>query len=365
MSLFSLEGIMDHFFKFLSFVTLAQQVRLELKFEIANTQLKMYKDRHGTIFDSTYEEKIKLAELGKKLGEKELHNIHNTVKPSTIMRWYRDFIKNAKKPSKRGRGRPGAMKAIVELVLALCFANPNYGDGRIAGQINNRGHKVKKSTVRKIRKKHGIEASPDRMKHSPWNNFIQSQLACLFATDTFVVDIIDAMSGFKVRTYYVLFFIHLATRKVHIAGITEHPNKFWMRRMAINATDPIDGFLKDAKYLIHDRDTNFMKSGFRDILLKSGVKPVATARRAPDMNAYAERFVQSIKNECTRKLMFFREESLRFALKQYELHHNHERNHQGIDNKLIDPQVTLAEYGVPKLKKRIGGLLKFYYTEAA
>ena len=358
---------MDHFFKLLSFVTLAQQVHLELKFEISNTQLKMYKDRYGTIYNATHEERIKLAELGKKLGKKLLADVHNCVTPATIMKWYRDYIKRGKKPSKKGRGRPGIMKIIADLVVSIALANPNYGHGRIMSQVNNRGHNVKKTTVRNICKKNGIEISPDRMKHSPWNNFIQSQLACLFATDFFTVDIVDTFHGFKVRTYYVLFYIHLATRKIHIAGMTEHPNKMWMRRMAINAIDCEDGFLKDAKYIIHDRDTNFMKSGFRDILLRANVKPVAIARRAPDMNAYAERFVQTIKGECTKKLMFFREESLRFALREFETHYNHERNHQGkgIDNKLIEPKVKLAKYGMPKCKKRIGGLLKFYYTEAA
>ena len=360
-------NLMNQLFTLLRFVTLVQQTHLELKFQMANFQLNMYKERYGKIGNITHNEKLTIAVLGKKLGKKLLFDIHNIVTPETIMKWYRDFIKHGKKHSGKGRGRPSAMKIIVELVISIALSNPDYGYGRITGQINNRGHQVKKSTVRKICKANGIDISPYRKKHSSWNSFIQSNLDVLFTTDFFTVDVIDAFHGFKVKTFYVLFYIHLSTRKIHFAGMTEHTSHFWMRRMAINATDYLDGFLKDAKYIIHDRDIHFMQSGFRDVLLNSNVKPITIARKAPDMNAYAERFVKSVKNECTNKLMFFSEESLRYALREYETHYNHERNHQGegIDNKLIEPQIKLAKFGMPKCKKRLGGLLKFYYTEAA
>lgn len=278
------------------------------------------------------------------------------------MKWYKKYIELAHTydNGKKGRGRPGIMKVIVLHIISMATLNPDWGYGRIRGELLNIGHDVKKQTIKNVMKREGILPAPDRQKKSPWNRFIASNLDVLAACDFFTYDVVDALSGFKVRTYYVLFFIHLGTRKVHIAGITEHPSHNWMRRLAYNLTNYEDGFLKDCKYLIHDRDFHFMKSGFRDVLTKENVKCIATARKAPDMNAYAERWIQSIKGECLDKLMLFHEGSLKHAIKHYVIHHNEERSHQGIDNTLIEPNFERTSEGRVVCKKRLGGLLNHY-----
>ena len=127
-------------------------------------------------------------------------------------------------------------------------------------------------------------------------------------------------------TYFVLFFIHLSSRKVHIAGITPHPNEEWMRQIARNVTMADYGFLSNCKYLIHDRDSKFCNS-FCGIIKSGGVKPLKLPPRSPNLNSFSERWVLSVKSEVISGLIFFSEESLRQTLKEYIIHYHVERNH--------------------------------------
>jgi transposase InsO family protein len=159
--------------------------------------------------------------------------------------------------------------------------------------------------------------------------------------------------------------IELATRRIEIAGITPGPNEAWMIQIGRNLTDPIDGFLADKKFVILDRDSKY-SAAFRDLLKGSGVEVVRLPPRSPNLNAYAERFVRSIKDECLNRIIFFGERSLRKATREYAAHYHGERNHQGIDNRLIEPDdrpgsTTRAIECV----QRLGGMLRFYRRAAA
>ena len=165
-------------------------------------------------------------------------------------------------------------------------------------------------------------------------------------------------------TYYVLFFIHVQTRQVVLGGITTSPNEAWMKQVARNVTG-WDGRLKDAQYLIHDRDTKFTAS-FDEILKAVGIKPVKLPARSPNLNAYAERFVRTIKTECLDQMILFGEKSLRHVLSEYVAHYHAERNHQGIENVIPFPDERLSSKGKKITKsERLGGLLSFYHREAA
>ena len=351
----------------INYYCMLRQSYNEKKIQFLEEQLKMYQKRHGKINDITHEERLALARLAKDLGRKQLAQIRTIVAPDTFMRWYKKYIEMAHTFDNggRGRGRPGIMKVIASLIVQMALNDPDWGYGRIRGELLNVGHDVQKQTIKNVLRREGLLPSPDRRKNSKWNRFIYSNLECLFACDFFTYDIVDVFSGLKVRTFYVLFFIHLRTRKVHIAGITENPTHNWMRRIAYNLTDYQDGFLKNCRYLIHDRDFHFMKSGFRDVLKNEGIKCIATARKAPDMNAFAERWVQSIKHDCLDKVMHFHEGSLRHAIRQYVIHYNEERCHQGIDNDLIEPDFERLSEGRIVHKKRLGGLLNHYRRVAA
>ena len=190
-----------------------------------------------------------------------------------------------------------------------------------------------------------------------WSDFIRAHMSVLAATDFFTVEVLTLRG---LVTYYVLFFIHLESRRVEIAGITPHLNEAWMKQIARNVTMDEWGFLDNCRYLIYDRDTKYCES-FRKIIESGDVKTLPLPARSPNLNAFAERWVKSVKDECLSKLILFGEASLRRALREYLVYYHVERNHQGKDNVLLFPTTTKAENraeGSVSCKERLGGLLK-------
>jgi transposase InsO family protein len=182
------------------------------------------------------------------------------------------------------------------------------------------------------------------------------------ATDFFTVEVWTSRG---LVTYYVLFIIRLSTRSVHIAGVITAPNGIYMKQVARNLTDVDDGFLANSQYLIMDRDTKYTNE-FRSDLDLEGVKPVRCPARAPNCNAFAERFVRSIKDECLGRMILIGEASLRRALREYVAHYHTERNHQGVGNRLLEPLAMVSSTGEPiQCRERLGGMLNYYYREAA
>jgi putative transposase len=168
-------------------------------------------------------------------------------------------------------------------------------------------------------------------------------------------------------TYYVLFFIQLDSRRATVAGITVHPDQSWMQQMARNATLEHWGYLRHSRYVLHDRDKKFCAL-FRDTLETANVKCLALPRRSPNLNAFAERWVRSVRDECLGKLILLGESSLRRALTQFTEHYHSERNHQGKGNVLLFPRAhEFRKRCGPSIRcrERLGGLLKYYYLSVA
>ena len=185
----------------------------------------------------------------------------------------------------------------------------------------------------------------------------------LAATDFFTAEV---WTAFGLTTYYVLFFIRLGTREIHVAGLTAHPNEQWMTQIARNITMDELGFLAPGQYLIHDRDGKFSPA-FRKTIEAAGVRSIALPPHSPNLNAYAERWVRSVKEECLSNVILFGELSLRRAIGEYVEHYHQERNHQGRANALIFPFTQLGQRRgrSVKCRERLGGLLKYYHREAA
>jgi hypothetical protein len=185
----------------------------------------------------------------------------------------------------------------------------------------------------------------------------------LVATDFFAAEV-WTLGGLV--TYYVLFFIHLESRKVHMAGVTPHPNEQWMMQIARNVTMEEWGVLAPGHYLIHDRDGKYCPA-FQQIIDAAGVTRAPLPARSPNLNAYAERWVRSVKEECLSRLIPVGEASLRHALTQYVVHFHHERNHQGKSNVLLFPVISpgIARQASVQCRERLGGLLKYYDCDAA
>jgi transposase InsO family protein len=193
-----------------------------------------------------------------------------------------------------------------------------------------------------------------------WETFLKSHWGVIAATDFFSVEVLTSVGLIR---YFVLFVIDLKTRKVKIAGIVPQPDGRWMRQVARNLTDVYDGFLTGSRYLIHDRDPLFTEE-FRAILKAGGVRTVKLPPQSPDLNAFAERFVRSIKEECLSQIIPLGERHLRRAVTDYTEHYLGERNHQGLGNELIE-RPMLAVRGRVECRERLGGVLKYYYRRAA
>ncbi len=199
--------------------------------------------------------------------------------------------------------------------------------------------------VGNVLKRHGMAPAPERKTTTTWKECIRTHLDVLVATDFFTAEV-WTLGGLV--TYYVLFFIHLGSRQVHVAGVTPHPNEAWMIQVARNITMDQWGFLSPGQYLIHDRDGKYGPA-FQHIIDGAGVKRVPLPPRSPNLKAYAERWVRSIKEECLARMILCGEASLCHALTQYVQYFHHERNHQGKGN----------------CRERLGGLLKYYTREVA
>ncbi len=308
----------------------------------------------------TNDERRELGVLGKAIGLEALRELPTLVTPETILAWYRKFVARKHDHSaKRGPGRPRKPDELRALIVRLAEENIGWGYTKIMGALANLGHIVSRGTIANVLTEHGIIPAPERGKKTKWRDFLRTHWDVLGATDFFSVEVWTTKG---LVTYYVLFFIELSTRRVEITGITPNPNDAFMAQAARNLVDCEDGFLRDKRYLIHDRDTKYTHQFVR-ILKDSGVKNIKLPRRSPNLNAYAERFVLTIKSECLNKLVLFGERSLRRAISSFMIHYHEERNHQALDNELIDGPVVVGE-GEIECTERLGGLLKYYHRAA-
>ena len=310
------------------------------------------------------DQRRRLAVKGKILGRKRLEEVGTLFSPDTILRWHRMLVAKKYDYSERRQkvGRPVLPKEVVQLVLRFASENPSWGYDRIAGAVQNLGHDVSDQSVGNILKEHGIEPVPTRARTTSWSTFLKAHWDVLAAIDFTTIEV-WTKSGLVI--YYLLFVMKLKTRRVHFAGYTAHPDETWMKQMARNLTNCEDGFLNDNRYLLMDRDTKFCES-FRDFLGNEGVEAVQLPPKSPNLNAHLERFMRSIKSECLEKMIFFRENMLRNAVREYLSHYHHERNHQGLDNTIIDPKGEVGKIsGKIECRERLGGILRYYYRDAA
>jgi hypothetical protein len=213
--------------------------------------------RGGQRLRLTDTERRRLAALAQPLGRKRLKEVATLATPDTLLRWYKRLIAQKFDGSMQRRpcGRPRVAEEIEQLVVRMAEENPTWGYRRIQGALGNLGHAIDKLTVRNILRRHHMEPAPQRRKAGMgWRQFLKMHWEVLAATDFFTVEV---ATWHGLVTYYVLVVMELATRRVHIAGITPHPTAAFMQQCARQLTDPGDGFLLGKRYLIRDRDTKF------------------------------------------------------------------------------------------------------------
>jgi transposase InsO family protein len=310
----------------------------------------------------TDDQRRRIAVKGRVLGRRHLAAVAGIVTPDTILRWYRTLVAQKYDGSKTRRpGRPTTKPDIAALVVRMANENPTWGYTRIRGGLKHLGHDVARNTIKAILKDHGVAPAPERRPKMPWKTFLAAHWDGLAAADFFTVEVLSVAGLIR---YVVLFVMKLKTRTVEIAGITRQPDETWMTQVARNLTDAEEGFLRGMEYLILDRDPLYT-AAFRDVLRAGGVKPLRLPARSPNLNAFAERFVGSVRSECLDRIVPLGEQHLRAAIGAFMAHYHEERPHQGLENEFIAPKATSLRHGQVRCRERLGGVLKFYYREAA
>ncbi|HEV2199263.1 MAG TPA: helix-turn-helix domain-containing protein, partial [Bryobacteraceae bacterium] len=310
-------------------------------------------------------ERVTLAEIGKRLGRRALREVACVARPDTILAWYRRLAAEKFDGSQHRPypGRPPVSTEVEALVVRMARENYGWGYDRIVGAVANLGHRLSDQTVKNILRRHGIAPAPKRSQITSWKDFLAAHMNVLAGADFFTVEV---LTWHGLVTYYVLFFLHLETRRVHIAGITRHPDQQWMEQIGRSATQETWGCLQPCRYVLHDRDTKFCAS-FRLALATGGIKTIRLPANSPNLNAFAERWVRSVKQECLSKVILFGEGPLSRVLAEYSRHYHTERNHQGKGNHPLFPELgekRNQQRRSIECRHRLGGLLKYYRRAA-
>jgi transposase InsO family protein len=296
-----------------------------------------------------------LAALSRMLPPRDRRGL--IVTPQTLLRWHRELVRRRWTQPRCGPGRPPVERRVRELVLRLARENPRWGYPRIAGELLKLGVHVSPSTVRRLLLAAGLGPAPRR--NGPcWGEFLRQQSASVLACDFFTVETITF------RRYYVLFFIELGSRRVHLAGCTTNPTGTWVTQQARNLS--FTGLFERTRFLIHDRDTKF-STAFDEVFRSEGIKTIHTPIRAPQANAYAERFVRTVRSECLDWLLILGRRHLEHVLRTYSAHYNEERPHRGLA--LLSPagstKPTERSANTIERYDLLGGLIHEYREAAA
>jgi putative transposase len=278
------------------------------------------------------------------------------VTPATLLRWHRELVRRRWTYPQGRAGRPPTDRVLRELVLRLARENPRWGYQRIAGELIKLGVRLSPSTIRRLLASAGLEPAP-RSGGTSWSVFLRRQAASMLACDFFTVE------ALSLRRFYVLFFIELESRGVHLAGCTTNPTGAWVTEQARNLS--FTGVFERVRFLIHDRDSKFTAS-FDEVFRSEGIQVVPTPVRAPKANAYAERFVRTVRTECLDWLLILGRRHLESVLRSYVQHYNRERPHRGLA--LRPPEahkIRSPTGGAIQRRDHLGGLLHEYYRAAA
>jgi putative transposase len=279
------------------------------------------------------------------------------VTPATLLRWHRELVRRKWTFARRMRpGRPPLPAETKDLIVRLARENPRWGYRRIQGELLKLGTRVSANAIRSVLRRHGLGPAP-RRDGPTWQEFLRHQAAGILAFDFFTVETV------WLKTLYVLFAIELSSRKVHLCGVTAHPDTAWVAQQARNLA--IHGHLENARFLLRDRDAKY-SGPFDEVFLTEGLRIVKTPVHAPRANAFAERWVRTARRECLDHILSLGRRHLEQILRQYVGHYNAERPHRGLDLAAPEPpKLRVRSRGPVARRDRLGGLIHEYSRKAA
>jgi transposase InsO family protein len=280
------------------------------------------------------------------------------VTPATLLRWHRQLIAQHWTYPHARPGRAPIDRELRALVLRLAVENPPWGHRRVQGELARLGYQIAASTVWKILHQAGVDPAPRRTGPT-WQQFLTAQAHTILACDFFTVDTVF------LKRIYVLFFIELATRQVHIAGVTAHPTGAWVTQQARNLLMSLDQRVDGLRFLLRDRDAKFTVA-FDTVFTAAGIDVIRVPPQAPRANAFAERWVGTARRECTDRMLIVGERHLTSVLTEYTEHYNGHRPHRALNQRPPNPPAQVVDLTAARIHRRpiLGGLIN-EYTQAA
>jgi transposase InsO family protein len=281
------------------------------------------------------------------------------VTPQTLLRWHRRMVRRHWTYPTTPRGRPPLPHKVQTLIVRLAAENPRWGYQRIRGELLRLGCRVSASSIARVLRANDLLPAPRRAAASPtWRAFLRQQAAGILACDFLTVDTVF------LHRLYVLFFIQLHTRRVHLAGVTANPTGVWIAQQARNLAAALDKETTAVRFLIRDRDRKFTPV-FDDIWRAAGAEVIRTPIQAPNANAVAERWVGTVRRECLDHLLITGRRQLLRVLHHYVEHYNRHRPHRSLglsaperSERYREPEPLVA--GQLRRRDVLGGLIHEY-----